>query len=501
MENNIRFRNHISVILEDSAKTVGTIVFIMVLNFLSDMAETGNSLSDVLFLTIFLVVAIGLVIGYHALIWARTYISIEDSTLVVERNTLNKKKNTIGLKNISNINLEQNILEMILGTCKLKLDTNSLSTAEETDVKIVLKKADAENFRLLVLAKAGVGEEEQENDGNYLTSDDAVKTPEQSTMWLQEKTKVVSGDIGDIVIHGLCSIRIWTVLFLIGLSFVQIFMLIETSEEEIGTTMVEVVANMVSLFWYNAIIIWSIAREFLKYINFKIERKKDKVFLNYGLFKKVAYSVPVDKINGIKFTQTPIGRMTKRYMVEIVNVGMDDDQNEANTFFLPYAKREKLEKQLHMLLPEFDGCIEIKEEKQTPAIWLLSIPWLILYIIVVGAVYTILAEVEPELQIAVLVAAAVVLVWRTIVKIARFLTRGIKVDEKFLKIVDGGFSKRTLFVKYDKIQYVSGKQCVIAKQFKIQKGTITLLASLKNRIHELPYFSENEMEQLKKYLV
>ncbi|MCB5670486.1 PH domain-containing protein, partial [Erysipelatoclostridium ramosum] len=60
-------------------------------------------------------------------------------------------KNTIGLKNISNVNTEQNLLEMLLGTCKVKLDTNSMSTSDKTDVKIILKKAEAEQFRLYVM--------------------------------------------------------------------------------------------------------------------------------------------------------------------------------------------------------------------------------------------------------------------------------------------------------------------------------------------------------------
>mgnify|MGYP000034238020 FL=1 len=70
---------------------------------------------------------------------------------MIERNTWNKKKNTIGLKNISNVNTEQNLLEMLLGTCKVKLDTNSMSTSDKTDVKIILKKAEAEQFRLYVM--------------------------------------------------------------------------------------------------------------------------------------------------------------------------------------------------------------------------------------------------------------------------------------------------------------------------------------------------------------
>ena len=119
------------------------------------------------------------------------------------------------------------------------------------------------------------------------------------------------------------------------------------------------------------------------------------------------------------------------------------------------------------------------------------------------AVYFLVEAYTPgaDLKYAVIAVAVVVLIWRTITKVADFLTKAIKVDEKFLKIVDGRFARRVLLVKYDKIQYVTGRQCVIAKHFGIQKGTISLLASLKNRIHELPYFKKNDMEQLKNKLI
>ncbi|MBR2046764.1 MAG: PH domain-containing protein [Agathobacter sp.] len=505
MENNIRFRNHASVILENSLKTVGTIVFIFVLNFISDIGETGIQFTDVLLLLGFLIVAIALVVGFHAIIWAKTYITIEENTLVVERNTLNKKRNTIGLKTISNVNLEQNLLEMLLGTSKVKLDTNSLSTADQTDVNIVLKKADAENFRRLVLAKAE-GRDDfidgiEVNIGETTADSSITNKKPQGMEAFETEENTLIGDLGDIILHGLYSIRISTLLFLIVIFGVQFFAIIDMGIENLGTNIVDIMASLVATFWFVAIMLWTIVKEFVKYIGFKIQRKKDKVYLSYGLFKKIAYSVPVDKINGIRLTQTWIARLFKRYMVEIINVGMDDDENETNTFFLPYSKLENIQEQLHMLLPEFDGAIEIKEEKQPKEIWLLSIPWLILYVMIVGVAYVIVLEIEAELKIAILVAAAVILLWRTITKFARFLTRGIKVDDNFLKIVDGGFGKRTLFVKYDKIQYVTGKQCVIAKHFKIQKGTISLLASMKNRIHELPYFKENDMEQLKNKLI
>ncbi|MBQ3558719.1 MAG: PH domain-containing protein [Agathobacter sp.] len=476
MENNIRFRNHPSIILETSLRTVIAILAVFVFNLISEIGEEGIQSGDIVFLVGVFVGVLVFMLGYQTYLWARTYITIEENTLIVERNTLNKKRNTIGLKTVSNVNLEQNLLEMILGTCKVKLDTNSLSTADQTDVNIVLKKAEAEKFRMLVLARA-------EGQPVQMTGEDL------------SEDELLHGSISDLMLHGLFSIRIFNIIQIVG---VLLFCILFYQDE--GMPSLEV---LIALFTFLGLTLWPTVKEFIKYLNFRIERKKDKVYLSYGLFKKVAYSVPVDKINGIKLTQTLIARLAKRYMVEIVNVGMDDDENETNTFFLPYSKLETIQNQLQQLLPEFDGALEIKEEKQPVSIWLLSLPWLVLYLGITGVAYLLVEAYTfgASIKYGVLVASAVILIWRGINNLARFLTRGIKVDEKFLKIVDGGFAKKILFVKYNKIQYVTGRQCVIAKHFGIQKGTISLLASLKNRIHELPYFKENDMEQLKKKLI
>lgn len=493
MENNIKFRNHVSIILENSLKMIGTIIAIFFFNLITEVGEEGITLVDILILVGIFVVVLAIALGYQTFLWTKTYITIEENTLIVERNTINKKRNTIGLKTVSNVNLEQNLLEMLLGTCKIKLDTNSLSTADQTDVNIVLKKAEAENFRKLVLARA-------EGQKVEVVGKDVVQNGAITS-------NTIIGDLGDIILHGLFSIRISSIIALIAIVALQIGLLHEMGMDTLEEVLAEVLGSLITVIWIGVALVWGIVKEFVKYLGFRIERKKDKVYLNYGLFKKVAYSVPVDKINGIKLTQTPIARMAKRYMVEIINVGMDDDENETNTFFLPYSKLETIQNQLHMMLPEFDGALEIKEEKQPAAIWLLSIPWWILYGVIMIVLYLVFAtyaagpEDKDAVAIALIFVAVGMALCYLIHKLASFLTKGIKVDEKFLKIVDGAFAKRTLFVKYDKIQYVTGRQCIIAKHFGIQKGTISLLASLKNRIHELPYFKENDMEQLKKQLI
>lgn len=47
------------------------------------------------------------------MIWSKTYISICENTLVIERNTMNRMKYTIAASSISNVNMEQNLFEML----------------------------------------------------------------------------------------------------------------------------------------------------------------------------------------------------------------------------------------------------------------------------------------------------------------------------------------------------------------------------------------------------
>ena len=146
------FRNHISIVAEQ----MGSFFYILLIMAVSALAQNVDRLKDASFdflkeggviigaLVCLLVLAF--IIGRNLFVWAKTRISIQENAIVIERNTVNRKKHTIGIKNISNINTEQNLFEMLLGTCKVKLDTNSLSTADKTDVKILLKKREAEAF-------------------------------------------------------------------------------------------------------------------------------------------------------------------------------------------------------------------------------------------------------------------------------------------------------------------------------------------------------------------
>ena len=134
MVNNIRFRNHISIVIERLGRAILILGAVFVGNLLPELdtiVENLGNLKENLMIVLLasggILAILALLLIWQVIVWSKTYISIQDQTIVIEQNTLNRKKNTIGIKNISNVNTEQNLFEMLLGTYKVKLDTNSLS--------------------------------------------------------------------------------------------------------------------------------------------------------------------------------------------------------------------------------------------------------------------------------------------------------------------------------------------------------------------------------------
>ena len=104
----IKFRNHISIILEQTGAVIAAVFVLVITQLFQSIDELMES--DLSFITskgfwILLGVTALLAVSLigQVLVWARTYISIEENAIVIEKGRVNKKKNTIGIRNISNI--------------------------------------------------------------------------------------------------------------------------------------------------------------------------------------------------------------------------------------------------------------------------------------------------------------------------------------------------------------------------------------------------------------
>lgn len=151
-----KFRNHPSLMLEQLG-VFGVIIITFLISSLDDLDEIlgdiKNSDSTTLLIIILVILAVILFrLAVNTIVWYKTWITVDETSITITKNTIFRSVNTIGLRNISNINIERNLLERILGTSTVKIDTESRSTADTTDVAILLRKDKAEALRERLLA-------------------------------------------------------------------------------------------------------------------------------------------------------------------------------------------------------------------------------------------------------------------------------------------------------------------------------------------------------------
>ena len=93
--------------------------------------------------------------------------------------------------------------------------------------------------------------------------------------------------------------------------------------------------------------VWQVQKKFIK-------RMPDHLHMEFGLFKRTSYEIPIKRISSIIVQRPVFSRISKRCFVDIINIGMGDEKEE-NTRLLLSIPEKHLPELLHRLLPEFDA--------------------------------------------------------------------------------------------------------------------------------------------------
>lgn len=495
MESN-RFRCHPSIIIE----RLGGTFWLIVLMLISSVDDFSSALSAVaagevsLFEALlgmgifFLIIVIGLVANW--IVWLKTYISIDDEAIVVERNLLNRKVRTIGMKNISNINMEQNIFERIIGTYKIKLDTNSSTTANETDVQIILSKEKALWFKNEVMLRMK-GETEE-----------AV---------LEEADEIMEYDVEytmqDILKHCLFTANPISVIFCLGVIGGLIFsMRIANFDEEFMSSIVEILGGLFAVFIVVLTVFQSLVQDFFVYYGFKAKRQGEKIYLSHGLLKKRQYTIAVDKINGIKMVAPVVSRIFGRQYVQVVCVGVGDEKNE-NSKILLAEKTEDIEEKLALLLPEFDIRQPKLMKRHKCSLWKEVCNIILTGIVCVVAMYFVgvrnVLEIDEVLWrvMPVTIFCAIVFASTVLGNVLRYQTAKVGLSERNLFIVNGTYGKVSVWIPYSKIQELDLTQGPLARHFGYGKGVIFILATVLDKVYLMNCFPMELFGEIEKKML
>lgn len=485
MEQN-KFRCHFTVILEN----LGGVFWFAILMLISEMESTIELVGLLMegkatFLQVLAGIGIGLAIivvafVYNWIVWAKTWISIQNESIVIERNLLNRKVNTIGIKNISNINMEQNVFERIVGTYKIKLDTNSVTTANETDVKIILSKNMAEEFKQQVM----------------------LRMNEECEEVLDEKVEYdVEYKVKDIVMHCIYTANPISVIFIFAF---LIGCVIALNSVNTGAAVldgiVNVLGSVIAIVFVVGSVFQALVRDFFVYYNFKARRKENKIYMSHGFFKKRQYTIAVDKINAVEMVSPIFSRILGRQYVKVVCIGVGDEENE-NAMLLLSEKKDSMKEKLSLLLPEFVITEPNVINREKKSVWS-TIPGAICMLgisIAVVVFVCVLNVIEIEkMWIRILIATLllVILVLYIVSQILNFKTCGIGLGEDVLLLIQGSYSKTSTWIPYSKIQELDYSQGPILRRLGLAKGVVFILASMIDSVNPTSYFKIEVFEEI-----
>ena len=495
----IRLRNHFSYIFEQAWHWL--VLFVCILFSSEDSMELGlelirkgNIVQGILAMGGMLFVLLIICVWYLNR-WYRTTITIQDGTITSAKVTLNRRINTMSVSNISNINLEQNLFEMLVGTYKLKIDTNSLSTADTTDLEILLKKKQAEEVRQLLLAMLREGKEEADPDAGKA---EEVSAAADEFDIQQGEYDVVYSD-KEIVKNALITISVTEFIGALGMILLMAGTVAAIFREE--KDILAILGTLLLQFILTGSVVADLVRKCLQNFHFRAKRHKDKIYVACGLLKKKSYVVPVDKINAVTLKYSFIGRICKRAYVKVINIGGQGQEADGMKFLLTDSY-EELERKLHILLPEFQlPEIErmVKPPKRLMGMYrVYSIVCAIAAFAVLECVLALMGEngmdgMDFVIGILTGIVAGGLHLYFCYMK---YRASGILYTDSNFILSRGIFTKTIQTIPYDRIQFVHMKQGPVMRKLGLLEGNVSILASALSQTQYMGIFDNRDFARL-----
>ena len=450
---NKKIRNHYSSIIEDMLKFFWSIILFVVIFTIDFIKEIKTSSLDLtkafIFIGIFLLVVLIVFIIYF-IKWYKTTIMYNSSTIVIDRNTILRK--TINIKDISKIDISQNIIEKLFNTAKVQLDIKSVVTAEDNDFKIILKYDEALEFQRNILNLM--------NKNTLLDNETKIELDNYDYKY----------NFKEIIRHTILSANIVLLLFSI-ISIPLIFF----DEYDKSTLFIGFLVVIIP-------ILFNIVKVITNYYDLKINKEDNKINITYGYFTRKKVSVPYKKISGIKITQPLLARIFKLYSVELINIGYAEDN--IVSLLLPLDKINETNKRLEYLFPglKLDYSANKQPKNSIIAYIIDNIIFIILSIIIVFPINTIFGIVF-------------IFIWMISIFLS-YKTKSISYEDKTLYITKGIYNKTTIVCNLDNIQNITICNNIFIKKFKINKMKIILRSNLLNSNHETGYFNKSIFDEI-----
>lgn len=435
----MKTRMHPLVILEN----ILGFLFILIISFIyiiNDNIKNINEIfksvhsNEIIFIILLFILCIILITIYSFLKWYNTYIYFNKESFIIERGKLFKNKTTIHTKDIASINIKQNILEKIFKCANIKI---LLNTNENTySGKLIFKYKDAMKIK-----------------NNIFKNEEEIQS-------------LINFNTKDVLRHIFLNANI---LVLIILLLIYIPVICETLKE---VTVVNIIILIITTIIFVTGIIFKALKTILNYSGFKVNRNNNYIKISHGILTTYKYNVPVNKINAVIIKRSLQARIMGYYLVEIVNAGLSDNEDEKTIVSL-YVNRNNLNLIFNDILSEYKNSINLEKETKIAPCIINSIPLIIICIIFV----------KPLL---ILLIILIYLVHKT---------NKIGMNDKFIIIKKGFFLEKINIINIKKIEMITFEKNIGASFTNLWQVRINIVSN-ENSTFKSGYFEKDKLKNI-----
>lgn len=446
------FKSSFISILDNTLRITWVVILVIITNItiiFKKLNEFNIGIKFNFLLLAILLLFLTVVIVYNYILWKATSFKVNNKTIEIYNNIFVKDKREFMLKNIANIGISQNIFERIFKLYRIRSYTNAKNKMF-CDFEIILKKADY----LSLLNKFKI---------NALPSINA---------------KRIKFNFIDILRSSILSIPISSIIIIVN--FILLIYNMISSKTIIKETLYDFLGLIITLLGFVFPVIYSILKNVIKYIYYQIERHDENIILNFGLFTRKTYIIPIDKIKGIIIDVSLLSKIFRCYKINIINSGIGDNKNEIYMLF-PISSKKLCQKILNEILPEYDINNNYKMQPRETFVILISQILVLLLILIIPCIYI---NMKLAMIISILLFVSIFFIY--------FIKRLI-IEENNLCIINGFFIKRIKIIKYEDIKSVEIVDGPISKRYGICKLKVNLMEKFNIINNSTGYITRKDM--------
>jgi putative membrane protein len=240
------------------------------------------------------VVLIIAIISYLQYLFFTFYIDEENGEFVIQKGVLNKTRITIQLHKIQQVNINQSLIQRLVGVHKLEIDTAGSDKKEASISAISHELATILKERLI-------------NHSQLELTENAEKNVEEIT-----PTSFIKIGLPSLIKIGFTSnyIKSFALIFLFFTTIVENLQQLnaEVIDEDQVTNYLDTLPIYTSIFivigfFITLILLVNLVRTILKYFDFTIQKSKQAIILSYGLLSTKNTLLNPNKVQKIKVTQ------------------------------------------------------------------------------------------------------------------------------------------------------------------------------------------------------